>query len=261
MYGPLCENIMSSTKPEVHNYCIVITASLQQNWLGFPYRKTMCRCHSNHRTHRQTVMRLTLYAFHYGRKQHNNNNHHHRFTAITEDFVGAKFYCPHAVADDWEKTLELSSITLYTLSLYLRCKRHNNNAIDCGEALSTRSNQCSAPVQWGLSCSRSWWQERGRATSTSDCGTREPAAGTQSLRCSECACPCYSAATIDLNVSTWLQCPSVLWHCRFGGRESIWSVKIKWWGVGVVICLEQGADCLYTVQLMPLPSQNVSCLI
>jgi len=27
-------------------------------------------------------------------------------------------------------------------------------------------------------------------------------------------------------------------------------------GVGVVICLERGADCLHMVQLMPLPSQN-----
>jgi len=30
----------------------------------------------------------------------------------------------------------------------------------------------------------------------------------------------------------------------------------------VVICLEQGADCLHMAQLMPLPSQNpiISCL-
>jgi len=34
-------------------------------------------------------------------------------------------------------------------------------------------------------------------------------------------------------------------------------------GVGVVNCLERGADCLHTVQLMPLPSQNpiISCFI
>jgi len=31
----------------------------------------------------------------------------------------------------------------------------------------------------------------------------------------------------------------------------------EWWGAGVVICLEQGAD-LYTAQLMPLPL-TVSC--
>jgi len=42
-----------------------------------------------------------------------------------EDFVGAKFYCPHALADDnqhiWsrEKTLEFFS-TVSTLSLYLK---------------------------------------------------------------------------------------------------------------------------------------------
>ena len=45
-------------------------------------------------------------------------------------------------------------------------------------------------------------------------------------------------------------------------RKSIWPVEIEWWSVGVVICLERGAD-LHMVQLMPLPSQNpiISCLI
>ena len=33
--------------------------------------------------------------------------------------------------------------------------------------------------------------------------------------------------------------------------------KTEWWGVGVVICLERGAD-LHTAQLMPLPL-TVSC--
>ena len=39
--------------------------------------------------------------------------------------------------------------------------------------------------------------------------------------------------------------------------------KIEWWGVGVVICVERGADCLHMAQLMPLPSENpiISCLI
>ena len=57
--------------------------------------------------------------------------------------------------------------------------------------------------------------------------------------------------------------PSALWHCRLGVRESIRPVKIKWWGIGVVMCLERGADCLHMVQLMPLPYQNptISCLI
>ena len=39
-------------------------------------------------------------------------------------------------------------------------------------------------------------------------------------------------------------------------RHSIRPVKIQWWGVGVVICLERGAGCLHMVQLTPLPSQN-----
>ena len=45
-----------------------------------------------------------------------------------------------------------------------------------------------------------------------------------------------------------------------GVRKSIWPVKIEWWGVGVVICLEWGADCLHMVQLMLLQSPNPSSL-
>jgi len=37
-----------------------------------------------------------------------------------------------------------------------------------------------------------------------------------------------------------------------GGRKGIRPVKTEWWGAGVVICLEQGAD-LHMAQLMPLP--------
>ena len=33
--------------------------------------------------------------------------------------------------------------------------------------------------------------------------------------------------------------------------------KLEWWGAGMVICLERGAD-LHTAQLMPLPL-SVSC--
>jgi len=35
------------------------------------------------------------------------------------------------------------------------------------------------------------------------------------------------------------------------------SVKTEWWGAGVVVCLERGAD-LHTARLMPLPL-TVSC--
>ena len=52
--------------------------------------------------------------------------------------------------------------------------------------------------------------------------------------------------------------PSVLRRCWLGGRKGIRPVKTKWWGAGVVICLERGAD-LRTAKLMPLPL-NVSCL-
>jgi len=42
-----------------------------------------------------------------------------------------------------------------------------------------------------------------------------------------------------------------------GGKKGIRPVKTEWWGAGVVICLERGAD-LNMAQLMPLPL-TVSC--
>ena len=54
--------------------------------------------------------------------------------------------------------------------------------------------------------------------------------------------------------------PAVLWHCWLGVRKSVRPVNIEWWGVGVVICLDRGADCLHMVQLMPLQPQTPSSL-
>ena len=53
----------------------------------------------------------------------------------------------------------------------------------------------------------------------------------------------------------------VHWHCWLSVRKSIWSVKIEWWGVGVVICHERRADCLHIVQLMPLHSKTPLSLL
>jgi len=49
----------------------------------------------------------------------------------------------------------------------------------------------------------------------------------------------------------------VLWRCWLGGRKGIRPVKTEWWGAGVVVCLELGAD-LHMAQLIPLPL-TVSC--
>jgi len=51
--------------------------------------------------------------------------------------------------------------------------------------------------------------------------------------------------------------PSVLWHCWLGSRKGIRPEKTEWWGAGVVICLERGAD-LRMAQRIPL-SLTVSC--
>ena len=49
----------------------------------------------------------------------------------------------------------------------------------------------------------------------------------------------------------------MLWRCWLGSRKGIQPVKTEWWGAGVVICLERGAD-LHTAKLMSLPL-TVSC--
>ena len=59
-------------------------------------------------------------------------------------------------------------------------------------------------------------------------------------------------------VNDWLIYWQVLWRCWLGGRKGIRPVKkLEWWGAGIVICLERGAD-LHLAQRMPLPL-TVSC--
>jgi len=53
----------------------------------------------------------------------------------------------------------------------------------------------------------------------------------------------------------------VLWHCWLAGWASRRAPGLpvkEWWGAGVVISLEQGADCLHMVQLMPLHPKTPS---
>ena len=45
---------------------------------------------------------------------------------------------------------------------------------------------------------------------------------------------------------------------RFILSYTVRPVKIGWQGVGVVICLDWGADCLHMVQLMPLQPKSSS---
>ena len=51
--------------------------------------------------------------------------------------------------------------------------------------------------------------------------------------------------------------PSVVWHCWLGVKKSIRPVKIEWWGTGMVICLECGANDLHMIQLMALPPHHL----
>jgi len=63
--------------------------------------------------------------------------------------------------------------------------------------------------------------------------------------------------TIDLMQAAFHAKPSVLWRCRMGSRKGIWPVKTEWWGTGMLICLEQGANDLHMVHLMPLPPHHL----
>ena len=48
----------------------------------------------------------------------------------------------------------------------------------------------------------------------------------------------------------------MLWQCWLGGRKGIRPVKTEWWGTGVVICLERGADC-HSLSLASVKSRLV----
>ena len=112
-------------------------------------------------------------------------------------------------------------------------------------------------------------QVKGRVTSNSfRCTWGACLAGFSSLSIasSRHTCPTSDSALADRCVHLWIiftyllfatSVPSVLWHCWLGGRKGIRPVKTEWWGAGVVICLERGAD-LHTAQLTPLPL-TVSC--
>jgi len=54
----------------------------------------------------------------------------------------------------------------------------------------------------------------------------------------------------------WISFLSPSQQCQ-SSEQGIWPVKTEWWGAGVVICLERGAD-LHMAQMMPLPLA-VSC--
>ena len=80
--------------------------------------------------------------------------------------------------------------------------------------------------------------------------------GTQAL----CALQSQRQLTsyvLNIRGDVWRGLPSVLWRCWLGGRKGIRPVQTEWWGSGVVICLQRGAD-LHMAQLMPLPL-TVSC--
>jgi len=60
----------------------------------------------------------------------------------------------------------------------------------------------------------------------------------------------------SIQFKCWL--PSVVWRCWLSGRKGIRPAKNEWWGPGIVICLERGANDLHMVQFMLLPP-IISC--
>ena len=69
---------------------------------------------------------------------------------------------------------------------------------------------------------------------------------------------CFFQVHVFIPLNGWAKVmPSVLWRCWLGGRKGIRPVKTEWRGTGMVICLEQGANDLHMVQLMPLPPHHL----
>jgi len=68
---------------------------------------------------------------------------------------------------------------------------------------------------------------------------------------------CLASAHILVCSNHCTRIDIVRWRCWLGGRKCIRPVKTEWWGTGVVICLERGANDLHMVQLMSLPSHHL----
>ena len=54
--------------------------------------------------------------------------------------------------------------------------------------------------------------------------------------------------------------PFSVWHCCLGARKIIRPIKIEWWGVGVVVCLEQGPYVPADAIAIPKPHHLLSHL-
>ena len=71
-------------------------------------------------------------------------------------------------------------------------------------------------------------------------------------------CPWYHNLFLFFNPNSNSKLLSVLWCCWLGGRKGIRPVtNMEWWGAGMIICLERGANDLHMVQLMPLPPRHL----
>ena len=68
-------------------------------------------------------------------------------------------------------------------------------------------------------------------------------------------CLCYLVRWTKL-----FSMPSMIWYCWLGGRNGIWPAETEWWGTGMVICLERGANDLHMVQLMPPPFPQIDII-
>jgi len=90
---------------------------------------------------------------------------------------------------------------------------------------------------------------RSLQTAQYDCDCMSRLGSSHWSCCTERIAVLYSLSTFVFSALTLL-----VW------RQEEHPACKNWWGAGVVICLEWGADCLHMVQLMPLSSQTPSSL-
>jgi len=120
----------------------------------------------------------------------------------------------------------------------------------------------SAFKRWSFYTTTAWFIETSRATTFSLAWT----AASNSVSLCQRLVSCVVVSWIDSSrryfgvIYLASGMPSVLRRCWLGITKSIRPVKIKWWGVGAVICLEWGADCLQMVQMILLRPKTLSSL-
>ena len=126
----------------------------------------------------------------------------------------------------------VSDIATFVLKKEVKLQPTSKLPIMCGDNYMLSG-------QWAINYSNSaQWMSAVKSSYANDINFKKTTA----------AAAAAAAATATTTTTT------VLWCFWLDGRKGIWP---EWWGNGVVICLERGANDLHMVQLMPLTTHHL----